>query len=122
MTLVATSLLLLSMTGASAVTVTDACWRASRVNLTSSVWVSPTRIRTFWVTVAKLGSVITTVYGPGCSERLKKPLDAVVADRDAPVSSLVAVTVAPGSEPPVSSVTLPRRVPAVVCAMAGAAP
>src|SRR5450432_854588 len=44
---------------------------------------------------------------------LKKPDVPVVTASRNPVSALTAVTVVPGSTPPVSSLTLPRSVPVV---------
>ena len=108
-------------TAAAAETVTVSLTRAATLSSKSSLTIWPTRTRTFFVSVPKLGSVVVTLYGPGETAMLKNPLVSVVAAARAPLSSLIASTVAPGSAPPDSSLTLPLRVPVVVCACASGA-
>ena len=67
--------------------------------------------------VWKPARVASTVYVPSCrSGREKSPLAEVFVVRATPVASLVAVTLTPGSTPPLESAMRPEMVPRNVCA------
>ena len=65
----------------------------------------------------KPASAALTVYVPGGNAlKLYVPSASVTVSRDAPFSWLRAVTVTPGSFPPLESFTSPRMLPVVVWA------
>src|SRR5690242_7146338 len=85
---------------------------SSRVKLTRAVWF--TCSSTSLVAVLKPSSSLFTVYGPGGSAgKSKRPTSLLEVVRVELVALFNTVTVAPGTTPPVESLTSPVMVPSV---------
>ena len=103
-----TELCVVSTRGASPVTIT--CWSTVPTFIVSlRLACCPTvNVIPFRTSVSKPGSVTVISYDPGGSSlKRNRPSSLVVVVRFNPVSTLDAVTCAPGSTAPVASATVP---------------